>query len=128
MRNSRPFSLRAALSAAAAVLPLCIVSGALAQQSEDTEVQQVIAVSPVDVSQAGDATHGFIHPLAARVPGASERIAAAHRDMAQNAPALGLTAASNATTSDAFTSPAFYPGDVTSLGGPTLQTSTHHAL
>lgn len=128
MRNSRSFALRGALSAAAAILPLCTVSGALAQQSEDTEVQQVIAVSPADVSQAGEATHGYLHPLAARVPGALERISAARRDMAQNAPALGLSEASNDATSDAFTSPAFYPGDLTSLGGPALQTSTHHAL
>ena len=120
--------LRGAVVCALGVLSFWLVPHAGAQQDSRDEVK----VTESDLAAVRDAGPGLVHGLAAHTPGAKEKLEAIHRERAQHAAAFGEFAprsqASSQASSEALTGPFFYPGDLASGGGPTLATTTFHAV
>ena len=123
MAYSGKVFLRGAFAGAVCVLS-CV--SALRAQQTDAAIPQV-KVSQVDTEAAQDAGSGRIHGLAANVAGAKERLEAFHR---QRSATTNLRPApfANANSDDAINGPHFYPADLASGGGPTLQSTEFNAI
>jgi hypothetical protein len=118
--------LRAALAGAVCLLGTHGLPVARAQQN--AEAREEVKVSQVDIDAAIEAGPGRLHAFAARVPGAKEKLEAIHRER-MNGGFNPEAAARRASISDnALTGPYFYPADLASGGGPTLDTARQHAI
>jgi hypothetical protein len=110
------------------VLSFWFVPQAGAQQDSRDEVK----VTESDLAAVRDAGPGLVHGLAAHTPGARQKLEGIHRERAQHAAAfrdaIPHNQASSQATSQAVTGPFFYPADLASGGGPTLATTTFHAV
>jgi hypothetical protein len=120
MVHSGRISLRAALAGAACVLSFCALH---AQQ--DSNIPEV-KVTQADVDAAVEAGPGRLHALPANLPGAKEKLDAVHRERngLSKINAEPITSASDSLPSGPF----FYPADLSSGGGPTLETTRLHAI
>src|SRR5579864_5669121 len=120
--------LRGAVVCALGVLSFWLVPLAGAQQDSRDEVK----VTESDLAAVRDAGPGLVHGLAAHTPGARQKLDAIHRERAQHAArfrdALPHTQAGSQAGSQAISGPFFYPADLASAGGPTLATTTFHAV
>lgn len=97
---------------------LCFSPCLRAQQGE--EAIPKVLVSGVDLNAAQEAGPGRVHALATSVVGAKEKLAVFHRE--RNA------GKHNAASANALSGPYFYPGELSSDGGPTLATTRLHAI
>jgi hypothetical protein len=104
---------------------LCLTAGA---ESEETAIRQHITVTQHDLTAAGNVKAAFFHVQEANVPGAKERTAALHAENVIRLGEAGITQPENTATAAVLSSPYFYPADLTKGTGPTLKTTTHHAL
>lgn len=122
------FSVKVSLCSALAGA-VCTLAGipALFAQQADTAVPPV-KVSQVDWNAAKEAGPGRIHALAANVPGAKEKLDAFHRQRNSTAPNHRPAPFAKADPDDAIRGPYFYPADLSSGGGPTLQSTEFHDI
>lgn len=119
--------LRGALAAVASLCAIGLFPAAQAQQGQLTDVPE-LKVSQVDVDAARSASSTRVHAQASHTAGAREKLAAMHRTLAPINTKSKAAPSANAVTSDALTGPVFYPADLASGGGPTLQTTRMHAV
>lgn len=125
MFKASKIGLRGALAGAACMLSF-FPSLALRAQQADAEIREV-KVAQVDMDAAHEAGPGRVHALAANVPGAKEKLAIFHRErngIAAN-PKANSRAQSDLPDPTGFN---FYPGQLSSGGGPTLETTRQHAI
>ena len=127
MFKSNDISRRAALAGAICVVSMFVLPAVGAQSAAATEIREV-KVAQVDSDAAHDAGPGRVHALATNVPGAREKLALFHRARNASAPQPHSNAVRGAVAADAFTGPGFYPADLSSGGGPTLQRTRMHAI
>ncbi len=125
MLKARAFPLRAAIAAVASVCAIGLFPAARAQQDRLADVPEV-KVTQVDMDAAREVPPGRVHALASRNPGSREKLEALYRERS-SIPVKSSTS-THAVTSDALTGPVFYPADLASGGGPTLETTRMHAI
>jgi hypothetical protein len=129
MINASKIRVCGTTAGVAFVLFVCLLAVARAQKTQDFGPRDEITVSAGDRSAAGEAGLARVHALAPpHIPGAKEKLAAIHRERNTLPPRSAKPAISTSPTSDALTGPVFNPGDVTSGGGPTLQSTVQHAI
>jgi hypothetical protein len=109
--------------AAVCLLSFCASPALRAQQDEET-IREV-KVTNVDLAAAHLAAPGRVHALPANVAGATEKLTAFHRE--RNAVARKSDSDSHGDSASA-NAPYFYPGDLSSGGGPTLASTRQHAV
>ena len=126
MAHSGIFSSRGALAGAACLLSFSSLHVLHAQQT-DAEIREV-KVAQVDVDAAHEAGPGRVHALSANVPGAKEKIAALHRERNASAAKPHGSAMGHSDSIETPRGPHFYPGELSSGGGPTLATTRQHAI
>jgi hypothetical protein len=124
---SEKVSVRRTLACAVCVMSACFSSAALAQKSADSDIPEV-KVAQVDMDAAHEAGPGRVHGVAANIPGAKEKLAAIHRERNASAPKPRADVVADSSSAAALTGPHFYPADLSSGGGPTLETTRMHAI
>jgi hypothetical protein len=127
MDHSDKVSVRLTLACAVCVMSACLSPAVLAQKGADSDIPEM-KVTQVDLDAAHEAGTGRVHGFAANVPGAKEKLAAVQRERNASSPKPRVDAVANSASADAFTGPYFYPGDLSSGGGPTLETTRLHAI
>ncbi len=113
--------------AAACLLTVCLSPIARAEQTEDTKVREHVTVSQRDITAAANVKTALFHAMAAHVDGATERVATLHAENAKRLAELGNTIPVKAVNA-ALASPYYYPADLKKGTGPTVTTTTHHAV
>ena len=126
MLKASNIGLRGALVGAACLLSF-VPSQVLHAQHADAEIREV-KVSQVDSDAAIAAGPGRVHALAANLRGAKEKLEAFHRLRDGTEAKPHANALAQAASPDALSGPYFYPGDLSSGGGPTLETTRQHAI
>lgn len=128
MSNAGTTRLLCAFAGAAMVLTV----GILPVAGEQANSREQVTVTESDVTAVKDAGPGLVHGLASHKTGAKEKLRAVERERSKNASAfrdaLPRTEASSQASIQTPTGPHFYPGDLTSGGGPTLSTTRMHAV
>lgn len=120
-------SARRTLACAMCLMSACLSPAARAQKGVDSNIPEV-KVTQVDTDAAREAGPGRVHGLAANFPGAKEKLAAVHRERNARAPKPPVDPVANSISADTLTGPHFYPGALSSGGGPTLETTRFHAV
>ena len=124
MSHSVKIALRGALSSAVCALSFYVP--ALHAQQADANIPQV-KVSQVDTDAAQEAGPGRIHGLAANLAGAKEKLESLQRRR-NTITAHPQPAPFDADLIGVPFGPHFYPGDLSSGGGPTLPSTEFHAI
>jgi len=122
MSTTGKVSLRGALASVACVVTFSVP--ALPAQQSDPSIPEV-KVTQADTDAASEAGPGRVHGLAVNLPGAKEKLESFHRQRNASLPKPDTNAAVSA---NALTNPFFYPGELSSGGGPTLETTRMHAI
>ena len=124
MNKARKVGVCGALTGAALVFSICTLPVSGEQQDSREEVK----VTASDVTAVRDAGLGLVHGLAAHQPGAKEKLDAIHRERTKYAAKFREALPRTEASSQALTGPSFYPGDLSSVGGPTLASTRMHAV
>jgi hypothetical protein len=129
MSNFRTNVLRATCVASTFLISSCLIS-ARAATSEDTPIKKHLTVSTADSKAAANVKTSSTHAMPAQLPGAKQEISklnAANARLQLESGAIKPRASANASLAVPAT-PYFYPADLLTSGGPTLATTTFHAL
>jgi len=118
-------ALRGALSSAVCAFSFCVP--ALHAQQANANMPQV-KVSQADTDAAQEAGPGRIHGLPANIIGARGKLESLQRQRNAVAPSLRPAPFTDGDSDDFLFGPHFFPGDLSSGGGPTLQTTEFHAI
>jgi hypothetical protein len=126
MSHAGDFIVRGALAGAASLL-LLSSSGLLHAQQADAGIRE-IKVAQVDKDAATEAGPGRVHALASNLRGAKEKLETLHRQRNGSAQKPRADALAHSNSFRAPRGPYFYPADLGSAGGPTLESTQQHAI
>jgi hypothetical protein len=118
--------LRGALAGAACLFSFFPPQVLRAQQS-GAGIREV-RVAQVDTDAAKEAGPGRVHALPSNVRGAKEKLETFHRSRDASDPKPHANALKHSNSADGINGPFFYPGDLSSGGGPTLESTLQHAI